>query len=252
MSLKSSKKLLSFLFAIVIFGIYVFINKPITGQSQETFPQTQLAISQDSTTAPPQQVDRLLNLIQQRLLIQNDVARNKWNQNNPIEALPREQKLLVHIREQAPTYNVDADTASIFFQWQIFAGKLIQIDNFQHWQTEGVEFFDHVPDLNQVLRPSLDQLTPEILTALASLAPVLNCSTVQQLIQSRAQIILLGEGIDTTVRRTAIAPLIGFKGNSCQDIPGLNGVKKSATQTHYEINPSNSTATLIPTPNDNH
>lgn len=223
MSLNHNRKLQLLQASIIAFGL--LLTSSISGQPRDS-QQIQLT-SQDSPIARYRlQVNRLLNLVRQRLIIQNDVARNKWNQNSPIEASQREQQLLIQIRQQAPIYGLNPDAASTFFQWQIFAGKLIQVHNFQDWQTEGVQSFDNVPDLNQVLRPSLDKLTSEILSALAPLTPVLNCSTVQQLVQSRAQIILRGESIDIIVRRVAIAPLIELKGTSCPALSGLNGVKK--------------------------
>jgi chorismate mutase len=204
---------------IITFGL-LLIDKPSFGQYQENSQRMQLVVSQASQVTPyqQQQVDRLLNLIRQRLLIQNDVARWKWNQNSAIEAPEREQALLAQIRKQAPAYGLDPDAAVVFFQWQLFAGKLLQVDDFQTWQREGIQFFDNVPDLNQTLRPSLDKLSPEILSALAPLFPALSCPTLQQLIQSRAQIILRGDAIDDTVRRIAIAPLIELKGSSCRDV----------------------------------
>lgn len=200
------------------------MSNSVSGQSQEHIQKTEL-VSQTSVAGYQQQVDRLLSLMQQRLVIQHDVAQWKWNHNSAIEAPEREQTLLANIRQQASAYSLDPDTATIFFQWQLFAGKLIQVNEFQTWQRQGIQSFEHVPDLNQTLRPSLDRLSPEILAALAPLSPVLSCSTVQQLIQSRAQMILRGNGINNTVRRMAIAPLIEHKGNSCQDISGLNGGK---------------------------
>ena len=210
---------------IITFAL-LLIDKPSFGQSKENPQGTQLVISQASAVVSyQQQVNRLLDLIRQRLLIQNDVARWKWNNNSAIEAPEREQELLAQIRKQAPAYGLDPDAAVVFFQWQVFAGKLLQVDDFQTWQREGIQFFDNVPDLNQTLRPSLDKLTPEILSALAPLSPVLSCSTLQQLIQSRALIVLHGDAINNTVRRIAIAPLIELKGSSCTDVSGLDGVK---------------------------
>ncbi|GAB1541137.1 hypothetical protein NUACC21_38070 [Scytonema sp. NUACC21] len=225
MNLNFSKKLLLLQITIITFAPFL-TDKLSLGQSKENFQGTQLVISQSSTVVSyQQQVDRLLNLIRQRLLIQNDVARWKWNQNSAIEAPEREQELLAEIRKQAPTYDLNPDAAVVFFQWQIFAGKLLQVNNFQTWQREDLQFFDNVPDLNQTLRPSLDKLTPKILSALASLSPVLSCSRLQQLIQSRAQIVIHEDAIDDTVRRIAIAPLIELKGSSCQDVSGLDWVK---------------------------
>ncbi|MBV9386202.1 MAG: gamma subclass chorismate mutase AroQ, partial [Chroococcidiopsidaceae cyanobacterium CP_BM_ER_R8_30] len=156
-----------------------------------------------------QTVDRLLQLMQQRLMVQHDVARWKWNQKSSIEAPQREQELLSKRRQQATNYDLDPDTAVIFFQRQIQAGKLIQVANFQNWQRKGEGFFPNVPSLNHILRPFLDKLDLELLSVLATLNPVLDCSTTQehQLIHSRAQIIFQGDGIDTTVRHVALVPL---------------------------------------------
>ncbi|MEH1771103.1 MAG: gamma subclass chorismate mutase AroQ [Nostoc sp.] len=222
MNLNSYKKILVFQVIIITFAL-ILTSKPSFGQSKENSQESPIVVCQASRVALYQkQIDKLLSLIQQRLLIQSFVAQWKWNHNNAIEAPEREQVLLAQLRKQAPAYGLDPDVVVVFFQWQIFAGKLIQISNFQSWQKQGIEFFDNVPDLNRTLRPSLDKLSPEILSALATLSPVLNCPILQQIIQSRAQIILRGDAIDDTVRRIAIAPLIELKGISCRDIPGLD------------------------------
>ena len=222
---KYPKKLLLLQITLMIFGL-LLTSKPSSGQPLKNSTQRYLESNESSTTARYEpQIDKLLQLMRQRLLIQNDVARGKWNQDGSIEAPGREQDLLAQIRSTAPSYGLDPDTAAIFFQWQIFAGKLVQIDDFQTWLQQGVKSFNNVPDLNQVLRPSLDELSPQLLDALKQLTPVLECSKVQQLIQLRAQTILRGEGIDKVVRHVVIAPLIERKGTSCQDVKRLDGVK---------------------------
>ena len=224
---KHSKKLLLLQITLIIFGL-LLTSKPSSGQPLKNSTQRYLESNESSTTARYEpQIDKLLQLMRQRLLIQNDVARGKWNQDGSIEAPGREQDLLAQIRSTAASYGLDPDTAAIFLPWQIFAGKLVQIDDFQTWLLEGVQSFNNVPDLNQVLRPSLDELSPQLLNALKQLTPVLECSKVQQLIQLRAQTILRGEGIDKTVRRVEIAPLIELKGTSCQDVSRLDGVKNT-------------------------
>ncbi|MDF5719913.1 MAG: gamma subclass chorismate mutase AroQ [Rhizonema sp. PD37] len=220
---KYSKKLLLLQITLIVFGL-LLTSKPSSAQSLKNSTQG-YSESNTSFSRYEPQIDKLLQLIRQRLLIQNDVARGKWNQDGSIEAPGREQDLLAQIRSTATSYGVDADTAAIFFQWQIFAGKLVQIDDFQTWLKQGVQSFNNVPDLTQVLRPSLDELSPQLLDALKELTPVLKCSKVQQLIQLRAQTILRGEGIDKVVRHVAIAPLIELKGTSCQDVSRLDGVR---------------------------
>ncbi|GEM_PF-420391 len=225
---KYSQKLLLLQINLIIFGL-LLTSLPSSGQSLKNSTQRYLE-SNESVARYEPQIDKLLQLMRQRLLIQNDVARGKWNQDGSIEAPGREQDLLAQIRSTAPSYGLDADTAAIFFQWQIFAGKLVQIDDFQTWLQQGVQSFNNVPDLNQVLRPSLDELSPQLLDALKQLTPVLKCSKVQQLIQLRATDILRGEGIDKVVRHVALAPLIELKGTSCQDVSRLHGVKNLKEQ----------------------
>uniref|UniRef100_B8HQF0 chorismate mutase n=1 Tax=Cyanothece sp. (strain PCC 7425 / ATCC 29141) TaxID=395961 RepID=B8HQF0_CYAP4 len=153
-------------------------------------------------------IDRLLDLIQQRLMIQHQVARWKWNQQKPIEDPKREEALLNQVGQQATLKQIDPQWAIAFFRWQIQAGKLIQIADFQTWQHQQIGSFANVPDLNQTLRPQLDQLNLELLQTLVQLTPILACPATQKLIAERSRSILRGEGIDATVRRVALAPLM--------------------------------------------
>ena len=192
-------------------------NQPSFAQSKQSV--IPLANAQHVALVNQQQkVDKLLQLIQQRLLVAHDVARWKWNHKRPIEDRQREQELIDQLRKQAIDYNLQPDAVSTFFAAQIAAGKLIQTTDFQNWQRQGVKSFTSVPDLNQKLRPFLDKLNTEFLTVLTDINPVLSCSQVQKLIESRAQIIIRGDGINPTVRRTAIAPLLAVKDTKCQSI----------------------------------
>lgn len=213
--LNYSRRLLLLQIAIALFGL-LLTSEPSSAQSFQK-SKMQLAITQDSPVAPYQlQVDKLLQLIKQRLIIQHEVARWKWNHKRAIEAPQREQELLKQLRQQAATYNLSPDAVSAFFQWQIHAGKLIQIADFQDWQKRGIQSIDNVPDLNLTLRPLLDKLDAELLSTFVEIMPVLGCSTTQELIQSHAERILRGDGIDQTVRRVALAPLLEANGTSCQ------------------------------------
>ncbi|MEH2054821.1 MAG: gamma subclass chorismate mutase AroQ [Nostoc sp.] len=161
-------------------------------------------------------VDKLLKLIQQRLLIAHDVARWKWNHKRPIEDLKREQELLLRVRQQAKIHSLEPDTVAAFFEAQIEAGKLIQKVDFQNWQKQGIKSFPNVPDLNQTLRPSLDKLNTEFVFSLTKLTPILGCPQIQKSIQSRFQVIIQGDGIDQQVQRLAISPLLKFQSASCK------------------------------------
>ncbi|MEH2125219.1 gamma subclass chorismate mutase AroQ [Nostoc sp.] len=202
------------LFVIIIFFGLFFSSTVVAAQNSGS---VKLVNPQAVTGAEQQRpVDKLLKLIQQRLLIAHDVARWKWNQKRPIEDLKREQELLLKVRQQATTHSLEPDRVVAFFQAQIEAGKLIQTADFQNWQKQGIKSFDNVPDLNQTLRPSLDKLNTEFLFALTELTSVLGCPQIKELIQSRSQVIIQGDGIDRQVQNLAISPLLQFKSASCK------------------------------------
>ncbi len=80
------------LFVIIIFFGLFFSSTVVAAQNSGS---VKLVNPQAITRAEQQRpVDKLLKLIQQRLLIAHDVARWKWNQKRPIEDLKREQELL--------------------------------------------------------------------------------------------------------------------------------------------------------------
>ncbi|MEH2204881.1 MAG: gamma subclass chorismate mutase AroQ [Nostoc sp.] len=199
--------------SIIFFGLF-FSSTVVAAQNSGS---VKLVNPQAITSAEQQRsVDKLLKLIQQRLLIAHDVARWKWNQKRPIEDLKREQELLLKVRQQATTHSLEPDRVAAFFQAQIEAGKFIQTADFQNWQKQGIKSFANVPDLNQTLRPSLDKLNTEFLFALTELTSVLGCPQIQELIQSRSQVIIQGDGIDRQVQNLTISPLLQFKSASCK------------------------------------
>ncbi|MEH2241820.1 gamma subclass chorismate mutase AroQ [Nostoc sp.] len=210
------------MFAIIIFFGLFFSSTVVAANlklyfAAQTSGSVQSANLQAITIADQQlPVDKLLKLIQQRLLIAHNVARWKWNHKRPIEDLKREQELLLKVRQQATTHSLEPERVAGFFKAQIEAGKLIQTVDFQNWQKQGIKSFPNVPDLNQTLRPSLDKLNTELVFALTELTPVLGCPQIWELIQSRSQVIIQGDGIDQQVQSLAILPLRQFQSASCK------------------------------------
>lgn len=218
-NLKFLRKYPLWFFIIVFFGLS-FSNKVVAANLKLDFvaqnsgslqpANSQVIISTEQQLS----VDKLLKLIQQRLLIAHDVARWKWNHKRPIEDRKREQELLLKVQEQAKTYNLEPNRVVAFFQAQIEAGKLIQTVDFENWQKLGIKSFSNVPDLNQTLRPSLDKLNTEFLLVLRELIPVMGCPQIQELIQSRTHVIIRGDGIGEQVQNLAISPLLQFESTS--------------------------------------
>ncbi|MEH2462485.1 MAG: gamma subclass chorismate mutase AroQ [Nostoc sp.] len=210
------------LFVIIIFFGLFFSSTVVAANLKLYFAahnsgSLQSANPQAITSADQQlRIDKLLKLIQQRLLIAHDVARWKWNHKRPIEDLKREQELLLKVRQQAKIYSLEPDTVAAFFKAQIEAGKLIQTVDFQNWQKQGIKSFPNAPDLNQTLRPSLDKLNTELVFALTEVTSVLGCPQIRKLIQSRSQVIIQGDGIDQQLQSLAISPLLKFPSASCK------------------------------------
>jgi chorismate mutase len=197
----------------IVLGCLLF-----TGQHFATLPTWGKELAPIQEVAQVEQrlrLEKLLRLINQRLLIAHDVARWKWNRKQPIEDRQREEELLGKLSQQANKYGLDGDTVTNFFQAQITASKLIQKADFQQWQQQGVTSFNDVADLNQTIRPALDQLNTEFLFVLAQLKPVLGCPAMKEIIKSRAEVIIRGNGINPTVQRLTIAPLLDVKAVSC-------------------------------------
>ncbi|MCH8619533.1 gamma subclass chorismate mutase AroQ [Undibacterium sp. TS12] len=116
---------------------------------------------------------RLLTLIQQRLNLAQDVAMYKWNTRAAIDDPVREQQILDALALQAPQYGLEPKMAQDFFARQIIAGKMIQTALFAEWTDRQQPPFSNPPDLKNKIRPALDQLTTELLTALAAAQPLL-------------------------------------------------------------------------------
>lgn len=162
------------------------------------WPQTSTAASQ---------IDVLRDLMAQRLSFMKDVARHKWNQQSPIEDLPREQKIIASLQGQATALGIPAAWAEHFFRAQIEAAKQIQREHFAHWQTQQQGKFGDVPNLDLVIRPQLDQLTTQMLTQLALSWPALIDQDQQtDLVKTMRK--LNASNVSTTAVNLAIAPLI--------------------------------------------
>ncbi|MCK9563606.1 MAG: gamma subclass chorismate mutase AroQ [Bacteroidales bacterium] len=126
-------------------------------------------------------VAHLVELVHQRLILAEGVARYKWNHNMAIEDLPREQVIVESLGRRAETAGVSAELAEMFFRAQIEASKAEQRALFERWRQAGIAQFRDAPDLIAVIRPQLDALTPRLIDVLARLWPYLDDTACRQL-----------------------------------------------------------------------
>lgn len=124
-------------------------------------------------SAPPSalrsNVRQLLSLQKSRLDVAATVARSKWNSGAPIDDPARERIILDEVARQARGMGLDEQWSRRFFQDQFDAGKVVQRDLHRQWRQEQRPPFANPPDLGLEVRPVLDRLTPEILTAMTPL-----------------------------------------------------------------------------------
>jgi chorismate mutase len=150
-------------------------------------------------------LDRLLHLMEQRLVLMHDVARWKWNAGAPITDPQRERELLQSVVERGRGKGLDPDLVRSFFAAQMEAARLVQQADFDRWKADKHGPFADTTSL-AVLRQRIDDLNHELIDALAELRPRLSELAVQQALPRRAEEILTVNGL-TGVRERAIAPL---------------------------------------------
>jgi len=112
---------------------------------------------------------RLAALIDERLALVTEVARYKWNTGAAIEDPPREQALMVSLRERAMSMGLPQARVDAFFFAQIEAAKQLQRELFVRWKREGRGKFAGIADLATTIRPGIDTVTGQMLQTLATL-----------------------------------------------------------------------------------
>ncbi len=159
--------------------------------------------------APDVAFDKLLDLMQDRLDVMHDVARWKWGAKSPIEDPKREAALLDDVAKRGKALDLDPAITRAFFKAQIEAAKIVQKADFQRWETRKQGPEGEAPDLTGVLRPRIDRLNRDLLTALSQALPRLRSGDgARDQFRVRAEKILTGDGIDSVVRSTAIRSLV--------------------------------------------
>lgn len=137
-----------------------------------------LALPGHANAATP--LDSLLDTLQHRLAIAEDVALHKWDTGQPVQAPERERQVLDNVRTMAPAYGLSADRAERFFADQIEANKLVQYQLLSHWHHLREAPDKPRRDLVEEIRPALDRLQEQLLRQLAEFdqqAPA-NCETL--------------------------------------------------------------------------
>ncbi|HTU23362.1 MAG TPA: gamma subclass chorismate mutase AroQ [Gemmataceae bacterium] len=187
--------------AMILGGCAPPANPPLPRTTQQERP------AEERDANARRSLDDLLELMRQRLLVQHAVARFKWHAQLSIFDAKREQQLLEKVEEQARDRELDPGFVRTFFQAQMQAGKLVQQGDFVAWRRGDTMPPVTGPDL-MTLRLQIDSLNRRLLQALKE-AGSSRRNEGRTLIETRAEVILQGQGITAEVRRAACAPLLG-------------------------------------------
>jgi chorismate mutase len=108
----------------------------------------------------------LTELFAERLLLADKVAAAKYGTDKPIDDPARERQILGDVAARAVGLGLDPDAVTAVFRDQIEANKLVQRGLYARWEAHPEERPAERPDLNTEVRPALDRITTELLTAL--------------------------------------------------------------------------------------
>jgi chorismate mutase len=131
-----------------------------------------------TTTAQAQSTNGftpLLEKINERISIADQVALSKWDSGKPVLDSQREADVLSRVRTEAPGHGLQADDAQRFFADQIEANKWVQYGLLDSWHRESKAPNTTRPDL-AMIRKQLDQLQNELLDALHRAEPLRKAS----------------------------------------------------------------------------
>ncbi|MDB5984932.1 MAG: chorismate mutase [Pseudomonas sp.] len=120
----------------------------------------------------PASLSPLLETINQRIAIADQVALTKWDSGKPIQDSPREQQVIANAEKLAPTYKLAPEEIGQFLAAQIEANKLVQYALLSQWNIQGKAPNSPRPDLANDIRPKLDQIQIKLLERYAAFSPL--------------------------------------------------------------------------------
>ena len=105
------------------------------------------------------------DIISKRLDLMKAVAQYKYVNKLPVEDKKREAIIFKRIMEKATAIGVPQERASRALKAQITAAKLLQTSYINGWAENNIKF-ETAPDLGRDIRPQIDIITQDFLTAL--------------------------------------------------------------------------------------
>ncbi|TWI49300.1 chorismate mutase [Pseudomonas duriflava] len=130
-----------------------------------------LGLALSTSLAQAADFNLLLDKINERVAIADQVALSKWDSGKPVFDAQREADVLVRVGSQASAHGLLSDDARRFFTDQIEANKWVQYGLLAQWHMANQAPDTTRPDLAS-LRQRLDRLQGELLNALRQAEPI--------------------------------------------------------------------------------
>ena len=126
------------------------------------FSLIQSAVATEST----ERLQRLRDVMTERLAIMEQVARFKWNEGLPVEDKDREAAVLEKTVGLAVAEGLNTKVATRVIKAQIEAAKFVQRALFEKWRAMAKGKLADAPNLTVTLRPEISRLSNDLIAAL--------------------------------------------------------------------------------------
>lgn len=182
------------------------------------------AAPEAGSMATSPEVLRLLDLIEHRARLMQDVARWKWHRQQPVSDPQRERQVLEAATGTAAASGLEQTGAARFVDAQMRIARSIQSGHFDGWQTQPPA--EGGPDLVEDLRPAISATTRELLATLPRVLPLLTGRA--QALDAELARRLTPLGADREAVR-ALALALADLETAPVDRPGLRGILERGT-----------------------
>lgn len=163
-------------------------------------------------TAGRARLDRLVELVVQRLTLAQDIAAAKYGSGEPIDDPIRELEILESATRALNAMGLYQRIGLQFFRDQIEASKVIQRELHHRWHRHPEEVPAANPSLNAEVRPKLDHITMQIISQFKCMKemPRFSPREITGLVEKRFSTTLPGRQLPKLHRHAAVFAMRSF------------------------------------------
>lgn len=139
------------------------------------------------TQQPPAPLKPLIEAMEQRLEIANDVARSKWHSGKPVQDTEREHQVIQNAESRAGEFKLSGDDVRDFMTAQMEANKMVQYARIEQWRETGHSPEKPESSLTDGIRGRLDTLLPVLMQSYSAFQPYRSDAKCSGWVQSEIQ-----------------------------------------------------------------